>query len=64
MDTDDYIGRRISLITKREFRYEGILAAINADDQKLSLTRGAWASPCWRAKKTHGGCSCRAVAAL
>ena len=37
---DHYIGSKISLISKAQIRYEGILFAINSQDATVSLSKG------------------------
>lgn len=39
-----YLGSRISLISKAQIRYEGVLHAINADQQTVTLSQGNKAS--------------------
>ena len=38
--TDRYIGSKISLISKAQIRYEGILFAINSTDATVSVSKG------------------------
>lgn len=38
---EDYIGCKISLISKSEIRYDGILYTINTGDSTIALQNGA-----------------------
>jgi hypothetical protein len=39
-----YIGSRISLVSKSEIRYEGILFTIDMQESTIALQNGTWMS--------------------